>query len=37
MEKDVVYQFVDSNNVISIVLRNTDFVTASAVHKKVQT
>jgi flagellar P-ring protein FlgI len=37
VEKDVVSQFVDSNNVVSIVLRNPDFVTATAVQKAVET
>jgi flagellar P-ring protein FlgI len=37
VEKDVVSQFVDSNNVVSILLRNPDFVTASAVQKAVET
>jgi flagellar P-ring protein precursor FlgI len=36
VEKDVVSQFVDSNNVVSIVLRNPDFVTATAVQKAVE-
>jgi flagellar P-ring protein precursor FlgI len=36
VEKDVVSQFLD-NNVVSIVLRNPDFVTASAVQKAVET
>ena len=36
VERDVVSQFVDSNNVISIVLRNPDFVTAAAVQKAVE-
>ena len=36
VEKDVVSQFVDSNNVVSIVLRNPDFVTAAAVQKAVE-
>lgn len=37
VEKDVVSQFVDANNVVSILLRNPDFVTASAVQKAVET
>jgi flagellar P-ring protein FlgI len=35
VEKDVVSQFLD-NNVVSIVLRNPDFVTASAVQKAIE-
>src|SRR5271157_3040989 len=37
VEKDVVSQFVDSNNVVSVVLRNPDFVTAAAVQKAIET
>jgi flagellar P-ring protein FlgI len=36
VEKDVVSQYLD-NNVVSIVLRNPDFVTASAVQKAIET
>jgi flagellar P-ring protein precursor FlgI len=35
VEKDVVSQFLD-NNVVSIILRNPDFVTASAVQKVIE-
>ena len=35
VEKDVVSQFLD-NNVVSIILRNPDFVTASAVQKAIE-
>jgi flagellar P-ring protein FlgI len=36
VEKEVVSQFLD-NNVVSIILRNPDFVTASAVQKAIET